>query len=106
MEEYRKRSPAWNAHKLSTPLLVHTNTNDEDVNVVEVEHLIKALQAEGKQFEYRIYEELPGGHSFNRMDTQQAREIRLEIYDFLAKYLDPPRKLSTVKELARVSYKF
>lgn len=106
IEEYRKRSPAWNAHKLSTPLLVHTNTNDEDVNVVEVEHLIKALQAEGKQFEYRVYEELPGGHSFNRMDTRQAREIRLEIYDFLARYLDPPRKLSTVEELARVSYKF
>jgi dipeptidyl aminopeptidase/acylaminoacyl peptidase len=106
VEEYRTRSPAWNAHKLSTPLLIHTNTNDEDVNVVEVEHLIKALQAEGKQFEYQIYEELPGGHSFNRMDTRQAREIRIGIYDFLARYLNPPRKLSTVEDLSRISYKF
>ena len=26
VEEYKKRSPAWNAHKLQTPLLIHTNT--------------------------------------------------------------------------------
>src|SRR5262249_34978852 len=41
VNEYRRRSPAWNAEKLQTPLLVHTTTNDEDVNVLEVEHLIK-----------------------------------------------------------------
>ena len=40
VNEYRRRSPAWNAHKLQTPLLIHTNTNDADVNVFEVEHLI------------------------------------------------------------------
>ena len=106
VEEYRRRSPAWQAHKLQTPLLIHTNTNDADVNVLEVEHLIKSLKAEGKKFEYRIYEEIPGGHSFNRMDTRIAREIRLEIYDFLGTYLAPPRKLNTVEELSRVSYKF
>jgi dipeptidyl aminopeptidase/acylaminoacyl peptidase len=104
--EYRRRSPAWNAQKLNTPLLIHTNTNDEDVNVLEVEHLIQALKAEGKKFEYRIYEDLPGGHSFNRIDTRQAREIRIEIYDFLARYLNPPGKLNTVDDLTRASYKF
>jgi dipeptidyl aminopeptidase/acylaminoacyl peptidase len=87
VEEYRRRSPAWNAHKLETPLLIHTTTNDRDVNVLEVEHLIKSLQAEGKEFEYRIYEDAPGGHSFNRLDTILARESRAEIYDFLAKHL-------------------
>jgi dipeptidyl aminopeptidase/acylaminoacyl peptidase len=47
--EYRRRSPAWNTHKFDgTPLLIHTNTNDDDVNVLEVEHLIKSLKAEGK----------------------------------------------------------
>ncbi len=45
VKEYRRRSPAWNAEKLQTPLLIHTTTNDEDVNVLEVEHLIKALKA-------------------------------------------------------------
>ncbi|HJW73863.1 MAG TPA: alpha/beta fold hydrolase, partial [Geothrix sp.] len=39
----RRRSPVWNAQKLRTPLLIHTNTNDRDVNVVEVESLINAL---------------------------------------------------------------
>ena len=87
VDEYRRRSPAWNAEKLQTPLLIHTNTNDRDVNVLEVEHLIKSLQAADKQFEYRIYEDVPGGHSFNRMDTVQARESRREIYEFLARHL-------------------
>ncbi len=87
VEEYRRRSPAWNAHKLKTPLLIHTNTNDRDVNVLEVEHLIKSLKAEGKDFKYKIYQDSPGGHSFNRLDTTLAHESRREIYDFLARYL-------------------
>jgi dipeptidyl aminopeptidase/acylaminoacyl peptidase len=88
--EYKKRSPAWNAEKLQTPLLVHTNTNDEDVNVLEVEHLIQALKAAGKKFEYKIYENAPGGHVFNRIDTRLAKESRAEVYRFLAGYLNPP----------------
>lgn len=91
VEEYRRRSPSWNAHKLRTPLLVHTNTNDRDVHVLEVERLIQALKAEGKDFEYRIYEDVPGGHSFNRMDTKAAHESRGEIYAFLARYLKSSR---------------
>jgi len=87
VEEYRRRSPAWNAEKLETPLLIHTNTNDRDVNVLEVEHLIKSLQAAGKDFDYRIYDDAPGGHSFNRMDTILARESRAEVYAFLRRHL-------------------
>ncbi len=34
----------------------------------------------------KIYEDAPGGHSFNRIDTPLARESRKEVYDFLAKY--------------------
>src|SRR5205823_5066558 len=47
--EYRRRSPYFHAAELQTPLLIHTNTNDEDVNVMEVEHLIDALKAAGKK---------------------------------------------------------
>lgn len=89
-EEYKKRSPAWHAHKLEIPLRIHTTTSDEDVNVLEVEHLIKALKAEGKEFEYEIYDNAPGGHVFDRIDTKEAKEIRFKAYDFLAKYLSPP----------------
>jgi dipeptidyl aminopeptidase/acylaminoacyl peptidase len=85
--EYRRRSPAFHAAELQTPLLVHTTTNDEDVNVMEVEHLIAALKAAGKKFEYKIYENAPGGHHFNRIDTKLAVESRREIYAFLARYL-------------------
>ncbi len=87
VDEYRRRSPAWNAEKLKTPLLIHTNTNDRDVDVAEVEHLIQALKAAGKEFEYKIYQDAPGGHSFNRIDTPAARESRKAIYEFLAKHL-------------------
>ena len=87
--EYRKRSPVTHAKELDTPLLIHTNTNDEDVNYLEVEHLIQALKAEGKKFDYKVYENAPGGHYFNRMDTPLALESRHDVYVFLQKYLHP-----------------
>jgi dipeptidyl aminopeptidase/acylaminoacyl peptidase len=90
VDEYRRRSPAWNAEKLQTPVLIHTTTNDEDVHVLEVEHLIKALKAAGKSFEHKIYKDAPGGHQFNRLDTKFARESRAEAYRFLARHLNPP----------------
>jgi len=87
--EYRKRSPVTHVKDLDTPLLIHTNTNDEDVNYLEVEHLIQALKAEGKKFDYKVYDNAPGGHYFNRMDTPLAIESRHDVYVFLAKYLHP-----------------
>ena len=107
VEEYRKRSPAWNTHKFqNTPLLIHTNTNDDDVNSLEVEHLIKSLKAEGKKFEYEIYQNLEGGHSFDRIDTQTAQKIRVKIYKFLAQYLTPPAPINNLKELKKAAYRF
>lgn len=106
VEEYRRRSPAWQAHKFQgTPLLIHTNTNDADVNVLEVEHLIKTLKAEGKKnFSYKIYEEIPGGHSFDRMDHKTAKEIRMNIYKHLNKYLNPPDPFRSVNDLQKAGY--
>jgi dipeptidyl aminopeptidase/acylaminoacyl peptidase len=85
--EYRKRSPYFYAAELKTPLLIHTTTNDEDVNVMEVEHLIDSLKAAGKKFEYKIYQAAPGSHQFNRIDTALAKESRKEIWEFLARHL-------------------
>ena len=87
LDEYRRRSPVFHASKLQTPLLIHTTTNDEDVRVIEVEHLINALKAAGKKFEYKIYDRAPGAHQFNRIDTKLARDSRREMWDFLGKYL-------------------
>ncbi len=88
-DEYRRRSPVTWAAKLEKPLLVHGNTTDETVHVVEVQHLVAALQAAGRQFESKIYDAAPGGHHFNRIDTKRARDSRAEIYAFLSKYLHP-----------------
>jgi dipeptidyl aminopeptidase/acylaminoacyl peptidase len=87
--EYRRRSPVYHAKELQIPLLIHGNTNDEDVNILEIEHLIQALKADDKKFEYKIYENAPGGHYFNRLDTTAAKESRREIWRFLARYLKP-----------------
>ncbi len=107
VEEYKRRSPAWNTHKMKdTPLLIQTNTNDADVNVLEVEHLIKSLKADGKDFDYEIFQDIPGGHSFNRLDTKKAQEIRVGIYRFLSKELSPPTPITNVNELRKAAYRY
>jgi dipeptidyl aminopeptidase/acylaminoacyl peptidase len=105
VQEYRRRSPVNHVQKLQTPLLIHTNTNDDDVNVLEVEHLIEALKAAGKKFDYEIFKDIPGGHSFDRIDTKKGKEIRLKIYKFLAGYLKPPRPFSSLDDLEKAGYK-
>lgn len=104
LEEYKKRSPVWNVEKLKTPLLIHTSTNDDDVYYIEVEHLIQALKAAGKDFEYEVFKEAPGGHSFDRIDIKNSRQIRLKIYKFLAKYLEPARVIKTLEEMTKAAY--
>jgi dipeptidyl aminopeptidase/acylaminoacyl peptidase len=89
LEEYKRRSPAWQVDRLTRPLRIHTNPRDEDVNFIEVERLVQALQAAGKDFEYQVYD-VPGGHSHDRLDTPEAWQARRDIYEFLARYLKPP----------------
>jgi acetyl esterase/lipase len=104
-DEYKRRSPAWNVEKLQTPLLIHTNTNDEDVRFIEVEVLLNALKAADKNFKYEIFQELPGGHSFDRQDTKLALSIRLKIYKFLAEYLNPSKQFESIEEIREAIYR-
>ncbi len=90
LEAYKGRSPVWNVDKLKRPVRIHTNVHDEDVNYIEVQHLIQALKAAGKKFEYEV-SDVPGGHSFDRLDTAEAWGYRKKAYAFLARYLKPPR---------------
>ncbi len=87
LRPYLERSPAHQAHRLQTPLLIHAATNDRDVRLHELMHLIDALKAAGKKFEYEIYEEPPGGHQFNRLNTRTAADSWRKIKAFLARYL-------------------
>jgi dienelactone hydrolase len=50
-------------------------------------HLIDALKAAGKDFEYEIFEDPPGGHSFNRINTATAAESWQKIKAYLAEHL-------------------
>lgn len=99
--EYRRRSPAWNVPEYNPekhpPLLVHTTQNDQDVNVLEVEHIIKSLKEKGWDFEYKVYPSTPGAHGFSRLSTKFSKGVRGEVYEFLAKHLTPP-KSNPVKE--------
>lgn len=104
-DEYKRRSPVHNAYKLQTPLLIHTNTNDEDVRLVEVKMLIDTLKSLNKDFQYEVFEELPGGHSFDRQDTKLALSIRLKIYKFLEKYLNPQIRFNNIDEIRKVVYR-
>ena len=40
-------------------------------------------------YKRQVYDNAPGGHYFNRMDTPLALQSRHEIYIFLAGYLHP-----------------
>lgn len=104
VKEYRRRSPAFQAQKLKTPLLIHANTNDDDVLIEEVEHLIAALKANNKKFDYEIYDNIAGGHHFDRIDSYKAKEVRLKVYKYLQNYLKPSKPFHTIKELMDASY--
>jgi dipeptidyl aminopeptidase/acylaminoacyl peptidase len=103
--EYIRRSPVAHVSELKTPLLIHTNTNDDDVHVEEVEHLIEELEKAGKSFKYEIFQGAAGGHSFDRIDTKLAKQTRLKIYRFLAKYLKPPYPFRKLSDLEKAGYR-
>ena len=88
-DEYLRRSPVFYAGQLSRPLLIDANTTDETVHIVEIRHLLSALDTAHKQYRSHIYDAAPGGHFFNRMDTPLAVTSRQEVYAFLREYLKP-----------------
>lgn len=106
IKEYRRRSPSYNTHKLKRPLMVNGNTNDEDVVIEEVEDLIAHLKANNKTFEYKIYEDEPGGHMFDRIDLKSSKNFRLEMYKFLEKHLKPRYPFKNIRALEKSSYLF
>ncbi len=105
-EEYARRSPTSYASNLEKPLMIYTNTNDNDVYVEEVILMIEALKKAGKEFEYKIFEEASGGHGFDRIDTKEATDIRFNIHKFLEKHLQPPHPFQSEKEMRIAAYGF
>ena len=105
-EEYARRSPVTYADRLCRPLRITTCENDDDVSWTEVKRMIDALEKAGKEFEYVIYPPMPGAHSFERIDTREASDIRFETYQFLARYLKPDHPFRNTGELRAAGYKY
>ncbi len=104
--EYKRRSPSTYAKDLKRPLLIHTNTIDNDVYVEEVLLMIDSLKAHNKAFEYKVFEKAPGGHGFDRIDSKEATDIRFTIYKFLEKYLNPPTPFKSPTQMRKAAYNF
>lgn len=105
-QEYKRRSPSTYAKDLQRPLLIHTNTIDNDVYVEEVKLMIDSLKVHNKVFEYKIFEASPGGHGFDRIDSKEATDIRFSIYKFLERYLNPGKPFKTAKDMRKAGYYF
>ena len=105
-EEYKRRSPSAYAKNLTKPLLIHTNTNDNDVYVEEVLLMIDSLKAHNKVFEYKVFEDFPGGHGFDRIDNRGSTEIRFSIHKYLERYLSPPKPFQTHEEMRKAAYRY
>ena len=82
-EMLRENSPALNAERIETPLLVVQGANDPRVNINESNQMVEALRSRGVHVDYMVKDN--EGHGFhneeNRFDFYRAME------KFLAKYL-------------------
>lgn len=105
-DEYIRRSPTTYAHLLRKPLMITTTRNDNDVSWLEVKRMIDSLDRHGKTFEYEIYDPMPGGHAFDRIDTRESTEARYKVHKFLEKHLSPPCPFRTYSDMRRAAYRF
>lgn len=82
-EMLRANSPALNAERIKTPLLVVQGANDPRVNINESNQMVEALRTRGIEVDYMVKEN--EGHGFgneeNRFDFYRAME------KFLGKHL-------------------
>ena len=102
---YIERSPLYQIDRLQTPLLVHVADNDRDVDFVEAQQLIHALEYKKPRLaETRVYVDPPvdeygDGHTFNRrvdrargyvrVDSRAQRDSWNRIWTFLEWHLLP-----------------
>ncbi|MFA5657466.1 MAG: prolyl oligopeptidase family serine peptidase, partial [Dysgonamonadaceae bacterium] len=105
-EEYKRRSPTTYAKNLQKPLMIYTNTNDNDVYVEEVELMIETLKQHDKDFTYKIFQDASGGHGFDRIDSKEATDIRFTVYEFMAQYLKPSKPFKSRQEMRKAAYGF
>ncbi len=76
-------SPALQAHRITSPVLIAQGANDSRVNISESDQMVKAMRERGVEVEYMVKED--EGHGFqneeNRFDFYRAME------NFLANHI-------------------
>lgn len=87
---YLAVSPINHVDKIETPLLILNSTGDKIAPfLLHGGRLIDVMKARGKTFEYHVYDNAPGGHSFMNPDTWQAEDGLKRTFAFLDKYMTP-----------------
>jgi dipeptidyl aminopeptidase/acylaminoacyl peptidase len=96
---YIERSPLYHVDKIKVPVEVHVATNDQDVNFVEDQQMVHALEYHiPKLATTKVYVDPPGGHSFDRLVnaektapqyTEAQRDSLNRIWTFLEVNLKP-----------------
>jgi dipeptidyl aminopeptidase/acylaminoacyl peptidase len=84
-ERLTRTSPALNADKIKTPLLVVQGARDPRVNKAESDQMVAALKARGVDVPYMVKEN--EGHGFRNEENQYEFYGAME--SFLAKHLKP-----------------
>lgn len=74
-----QNSPALNADKIKTPLLIAQGANDPRVNKAESDQMVEALKARGVEVEYIVKEN--EGHGFRNEENQ------FEFYEAMERFL-------------------
>ena len=105
-EEYARRSPVTYARDLRIPLMITTAENDNDVGVNEVRRMIDSLTYYKKDFEYKVYGRMQGGHFLDRIDTKEATDARFLAYKFLETYLKPEKPFASPNDMRQAGYIF
>nr|NGX63389.1 Dipeptidyl aminopeptidase BIII [Candidatus Anoxychlamydiales bacterium] len=81
-EQFIETSPALNADKIKTPLLIAQGANDPRVKKSESDQMVEALKTQGIEVEYMVKDN--EGHGFhneeNRFDFYRAMKIFLNKY--------------------------
>lgn len=82
-EQFEQTSPALQAHKIKSPLLIAQGAKDPRVNKAESDQIVQALKDRGIDVDYLVKEN--EGHGFH--NEENRFEFYEEMEKFLAKYL-------------------
>ncbi len=103
-ELYIERSPVYQVDALRVPLMVHVATNDDDVDFVESEMFVHALQVKQPTLaETKVYVDPPGGHSFSMLvdgayrviETPELRDSWDRTWEFFERHMGAAVREST-----------